>query len=644
MPWQHALRVQIGTRLLHRLATSARIARATAWGRAVRQQIGLGVPWADVPRVLTDGALPWSHAERLNIAPHALAWGHLPRLHASARLLWSGSLPRVDTAALLRWTNPPRLDTSVRTPWGDIPRLDTTTALPWTYPPQRERRPVLPWGLAGAVRWFVNSPGLDPPDPSPPWGHIPPPGNHVPLAFRCPWPTFPGNRVPLQFGRAACYLAWPKPRKYIVLNTAQVVRLPERTPVHVTAGSIRSARDMPTRQFDLTLADPAQLALLRPGIDGPKSVEINLNGHVFTGVVETWNRSRRHIRDGGSGEAVSVSGRSRTALLGAPYAPARARVEASAKQSQQLIDDELDLTTFTADVPLDWTWLVDAGAFSYDGKTRIEAVQTVAEAAGAVVVSHPWDDVLHIRPLYPVSPWEWSVTAPDVQIQDDLILDDGRASGTGARETETVTIPLWPPSATDKPRLVEPLDLIEIVEATPHKAQASAVDISFVSQRSSNGAHVLVIEQRITLDPAPPEPLYNQVLVSGTQWGVSDPIIRTGTAGDVRLPQSIVDPLITTHAVALERGRNALAAGTADRAASNLWRSLRGLEPSTPQRKGIVIAANADGSYTIATADGATIRARALPGSSWSVSDGVFVRDAVIVDEAPNLPGTTQYV
>ena len=143
--------------------------------------------------------------------------------------------------------------------------------------------------------------------------------------------------------------------------------------------------------------------------------------------------------------------------------------------------------------------------------------------------------------------------------------------------------------------------------------------------------------------PAPAAPLYNQVLVSGPQAGVSDPIIRTGTAGDVRMT-NIVDPLITQHEVALERGRNALAAGIADRAQSNLWRSLRGLEPAAPQRKGNVTAVNPDGSYTIATADGATIRARPLPGTTWSVSDGVFVRDGVIVDDAPALESTMQYV
>lgn len=60
--------------------------------------------------------------------------------------------------------------------------------------------------------------------------------------------------------------------------------------------------------------------------------------------------------------------------------------------------------------------------------------------------------------------------------------------------------------------------------------------------------------------------------------------------------------------------------------------------------KGNVTATNADGSYTISTADGATIRARPLPGQSWPLLAGVFVQNGKIVDNAPALPGITQYV
>lgn len=647
-PWAHVPALRRAVRLRFGMAAQQHTGALLPWSAAPRRDAAIAAPWADVPRKCSGTLLAWSHAQRLPAAPVGIPWQQMPREIANARLVWSHAQRLPVPSVEVPWSSPPRLPHDVALPWSMLPRRDAASDLPWHNPPQKLTRVRLPWGHASLVRWVVNSPGLDPPDPSPPYQHQPPPGNLVALAFRCPRvaAVFPGNRIPIAFGRAQCFLAWPRPRRYIVLNTASVVRLPERTPIAVSSGRISSARDTPLRTVDLDLADPAHLAWLKPDGDGPKSIEVNLNGHVFTFVIERWQRSRRHLKDGGGGETVSVSGRSRPALLAEPYAPRRSHVSTSEKQGVQLIDDELDLTGFSADIDLPLgigAWAVPAGAWNYDGLTRLSAVVRVAEAAGAVVIAHPWDDVLLVRPLYPTSPWDWGVTAADVQIPDDVILDDGRGSATGERASETVTIPLWPPSASDKPRLVEPLDLIEIVEATPHKAQAAAVSISFQRQASGNGATALVIEQTITLDPAPAEPLYNQVLVSGEQVGVSDPIIRTGTAGDVRLA-SIVDPLITTHAVALERGRNALAAGVADRGATNLWRILRGLEATAPQRKGNITALNGDGSYTIATADGGTIRARANPGDTWSIGVGVFVRDGRIVDSAPALPGMTQNV
>lgn len=77
---------------------------------------------------------------------------------------------------------------------------------------------------------------------------------------------------------------------------------------------------------------------------------------------------------------------------------------------------------------------------------------------------------------------------------------------------------------------------------------------------------------------------------------------------------------------------------------ANLWSSLVALMPTTRRLKGNITASNADGSYSIATADGATIRARPLPGQTWTTGAGVFVEDGRIVDSAPSLPGVTQYV
>lgn len=281
----------------------------------------------------------------------------------------------------------------------------------------------------------------------------------------------------MPFGRAACYFAWPQPRTYIVINSVSVVRLPERTPVSVHAVSLRSAVDDLYWAVSMDLSDPAHLALVKPSVDGLKVVEITVNGYVWTAIIESYTDDRQF-----PARRVTVSGRSQSALLDEPYALQRALVQSADRQAQQLIDDELELTGFSADYGT-VTWLVPGGAWHYTASTPIAAIREIAAAAGAVVQTHPWDQVLQVRPRYPVSPWEWTSTAPDVQIQDDIIL-----------------------------RIAAQLES---------------------------------------------RPLYNYVLVSGDQVGVSDPVIRTGSAGDVRAAQ-VVDRLITQHDVAAERGRNVI--------------------------------------------------------------------------------------
>jgi hypothetical protein len=77
---------------------------------------------------------------------------------------------------------------------------------------------------------------------------------------------------------------------------------------------------------------------------------------------------------------------------------------------------------------------------------------------------------------------------------------------------------------------------------------------------------------------------------------------------------------------------------------TNPWLDLLGLVSQGRYIKGNVTAVNADGSVTVATSDGATIRARPLPGQTWTPTQGVFVQDGRIVDSAPDLPGVTQTV
>jgi hypothetical protein len=224
--------------------------------------------------------------------------------------------------------------------------------------------------------------------------------------------------APLNLGTSACYVVRPQRRTYVVINTVSFVRLPDRTPIEVTRISLSASRGSWGWTFDVELAGPAQLSLLKPTAAGPRQFEVVLNGYVWTGIIESFQQQREF-----AGGGVTLSGRSRTALLAAPYAPARVKATTEDRSMAQLVAEEVSDTGFTTDYDtVDWN--VPAGAWFYDASTPLDAISTLAEASGGVVQSDPADLSLRVRAAYPVSPWLWRDTQPDHVLQEDVVLTE----------------------------------------------------------------------------------------------------------------------------------------------------------------------------------------------------------------------------
>ncbi|MEJ2790085.1 MULTISPECIES: hypothetical protein [unclassified Pseudoxanthomonas] len=227
-----------------------------------------------------------------------------------------------------------------------------------------------------------------------------------------------GGHAPLNLGVTACYAVRPRRRTYIVINEIEVVRLPDLAPIEVDGISIAGDAGSWCLTLSMSLLQPSDLALLKPTVDGPREVRVTVNGYVHVFIIEDYQRQRQFNAGG-----ISVSGRSSTALLGAPFAPTRSKTTTEARTVAQLVDEELAGTGFTADYDtVDWE--VPAGAWFYDGLTPIEAITRLAQASGAVVQSDPADRHLVIRPRYPVSPWDWPATAPDFTLLDDIVTSE----------------------------------------------------------------------------------------------------------------------------------------------------------------------------------------------------------------------------
>jgi hypothetical protein len=253
------------------------------------------------------------------------------------------------------------------------------------------------WGLVATAdgSWLLR------------WDHAPQYRRPDPPPTKSPWTGSPNEPPPIPIAR----------RVYIVMNDVSVVRLPERTPIEVLSVDLNASVDSWCWAVRLALADPTQLALLKPDGAGPKLVEITMNTYVWTAIIEGRDRTREHAN-----AAVTVTGRSQTALLADDYTARRSLAVADGYSAQQLAN--LEITQRALPFSIDWRgldWIVPGGAWYYQDLAPIDVIAQIASARGAVVQSHPSDPTLIVQSRYPVSPWSWSAGAADVALPSDWI-------------------------------------------------------------------------------------------------------------------------------------------------------------------------------------------------------------------------------
>lgn len=269
------------------------------------------------------------------------------------------------------------------------------------------------WHRARAVPHIWPRPAT-PDQPVPPDSriYIPPVGSAVALNFECALEQHVGG-VALSFRARQCT---PRPailQVYLIMSDISLVRLPDRVPVPISSVQVRTDADAWCWDLSATVTSRAALDLVRPDA-GPVAVEASINGHTFTAMVESWRESRSHGKSG-----YTITGRSLSAELAAPYAATSSYTETADRTAHQLADAAVLNTGWT----VDWStvdWLVTAGAYSYRDASPMAAIQQVAEAVGAIVQTSRNTQHIAISPRYPTSPWDWAAAMPVVVVTDDL--------------------------------------------------------------------------------------------------------------------------------------------------------------------------------------------------------------------------------
>jgi hypothetical protein len=231
-------------------------------------------------------------------------------------------------------------------------------------------------------------------------------------------------------------------RFYMTTHSIYAQRLPDLADIPLFEATVSA--DIGSYCWTLSATGPASLFAQLAPVDGlPVQLKVVLDGIPFVFAVDAMSRSRSFGKSG-----VSVSGRSVTALIGAPYMRAITRNNAGGSEmAQQLALAALQYSG----VDLDWgvtsgalangglaDWLIPAGAWSHQG-TPLDAVQAIAQAAGGYLQSHRSAATLLARHAYGQragdnsgAPWSWMTGPADVELAPDAIITDGTERKDGA--------------------------------------------------------------------------------------------------------------------------------------------------------------------------------------------------------------------
>jgi hypothetical protein len=588
-------------------------ASRVAWGRIEAQDLRVGVGVRIGDDLDHEASAVWGRLDAASAAS-GIAWNGGKRYAVTASAVWR-SLPHCDIARKAAWTSAKPLRTEKDVPWIMRRRLAAIRETGW-----REGRLAgiavasgartgrrltpgwaLPWRL-GILPVGVRPETPPPPPPTPYQGQ----NNLVFIG-----PLSAGNRI--IFNRR-WRPAVPLRRVYLVLHDVSLVRLPDRTPIETSGFTLAWDADRRDIDFSATVLGKASLDAVLPDSNGtPVVLEASVDGYVFQVLVEDWDEDRQARKRG-----IGIQGRSLSAYLSAPYVLPTSRTSTQDRTAQQLAAEELPLAGWA----LDWTapdWLIPAGAWSASNQTPIQALQILAAVAGAIVVPAKAGQALTVQPRYPVLPWNYAATPPDLVIPEAALthlqrrnaiptqanavyLQGGEAGGVLARVLLTG-------SAGDR--------LLPTVQDNL---------ITHLDAARGLGERLLAGQWR------QPEVRSVTLPVDGNLF----PLMEIGQLARIDLDGGPVYGIVNgvSLAVAMTKGLSVRQTLSFGEDTPNVWARFAKLLPQDPLLVGTVSAVHGDGTVSVTLVGGGTRRVR----GTATVGQSVYIRSGRIDGQAPSLP------
>lgn len=218
----------------------------------------------------------------------------------------------------------------------------------------------------------------------------------------------------------------PQTGVIFVTNSVSLVRSDDGREIKMLGFSVGIDSNSYTWSFSATLP-LSELSKVDTAHEQRIGVEFTCNGNLWRFILDDCSDS---VSFGES--SLTIKGKSRAMLLAHPYATQRGFKYDTPMSARQIAEDELNRFGVPSGFTLDWQlagingWNVPANTYSYTGKTPINSLQWIAEAAGGFINAHMSEDIIHVLANYPIPSWEWAEQTPLLTLPMSLITSRSR--------------------------------------------------------------------------------------------------------------------------------------------------------------------------------------------------------------------------
>ena len=449
------------------------------------------------------------------------------------------------------------------------------------------------------------------------------------------WQGAPEYEYPVTFCRHQEYTWWPdystpepEPppgqiiipirRVYFVIPEIDVVRLPDNYPIAARNIQINLDADSHTWQCSATLVGRDALDAVQPDIQGqPVVLAIHINGHDWHMIIDDWTENTQFGR-----RAISLTAHGLTAELAEPW---ELPLTGTTDQGMTIQQALASLLPFGSGWGLTWAtgmadWWVPAGAWSWSNQTPISAIHGAATGVGMVVVPGMASRTLHIQPRYPVAPWQYDSTEPDLIIPEAVITQHGRQNPAPTQANAVYV------------HGAEVGGVIGQVKRTGTAGDRLAATASHPLITHDQGARLL--GTRI-LSGQHQQPAWRNLTMP---LGGDIPLGGIGKLAHIdagnRSQRAVING-VSVSADVSDRKVKVRQTLTLGERTDNRWAQFRNLIPGEPTQLGEIASIDAStGTAFVELLGGGTIRVR----GDGQIGDQVYVRGGMIQGQAPQLP------